>query len=332
MVAGDCNDVKILLHGCNGRVMWPESRSRTWVPLSGKRGGHAVSVKSRPRWKPAQQPFPESSRARCPISTPSAKSAGGLAWTRLHSWAFLPRQKVSNPPLWRVPISRPTEKLIPPRPKRWPMPSSAPRASWPIPREVSVERGFKSRCEQMARSIRVGLGLKPVDPLDPLVLAGYLGVQVWDVTALGLSEEDETQLVQVDRDAWSAVTVSAYGRDAIIMNPSHRGGRQSSDLMHELAHLLLRHEPSTVFLMEVSDLALRGYNPAAEDEANWLAAALLLPREALVRISSRRMAIETACSTYGVSERMLRFRMNVTGVASQFSRRHRPAQRQNTRG
>lgn len=191
-----------------------------------------------------------------------------------------------------------------------------------------MERGFKSRCEQMARSIRVGLGLKPVDPLDPLVLADYLGVQVWDVTTLGLSEEDEIQLVQVDRDAWSAVTVSAYGRDAIIMNPSHRGGRQSSDLMHELAHLLLRHEPSTIVLMDGTELALRGYNAAAEEEANWLSAALLLPREALVRISSQRISTKTVCLDYGVSEQMFRFRMNVTGVNSQFLHRHRVRRRQ----
>ena len=190
-----------------------------------------------------------------------------------------------------------------------------------------MERGFKSRCEQMARSLRVGVGLGPIDPLSPFALAGYLGVEVWDVTDLGLSEEDETQLVHLDPDAWSAVTVSAYGRDAIIVNPSHRGGRQASDLMHELAHLLLRHEPSTMVLLDGSDFALRGYNPAAEEEANWLAAALLLPREALVRIKSQRTSAEAACLRYGVSERMFKYRMDVTGVSSQFRRRRRVAQR-----
>ena len=158
-------------------------------------------------------------------------------------------------------------------------------------------------------------------PLDPLALAGYLGVQVWDVTDLGLCEEDQRQLVHVDPDAWSAITVSAHGKDAIIMNPSHRGGRQASDLMHELAHLLLRHKPSTVFLMDGSDLALRGYNPAAEDEANWLAAALLLPRDALVHIRGKRIPTEVACLEFGVSERMFKYRMDVTGVSSQFKRR-----------
>ena len=101
--------------------------------------------------------------------------------------------------------------------------------------------------------------------------------------------------------------------------------------MHELAHLLLRHEPSTVFLMDGSDLALRGYNPAAEDEANWLSAALLLPREALVRIKGQRVPTETACLKYGVSEQMFRFRMNVTGVSNQFRRSAVSAKLQNAR-
>ena len=184
-----------------------------------------------------------------------------------------------------------------------------------------MERGFKSRCEEMARTLRARLGLRPIDPLDPLLLAGYLGVEVWSVTELGLAKVDEAQLVDIDPDAWSAVTVSAHGRDAIIVNPMHRGGRQASDLMHELAHLLLRHEPSTVFFSDGSDLALRGYNPAAEEEANWLAAALLLPREALVRIRNQRTPTEAACLEFGVSERMFKYRMDVTGVSSQFRRK-----------
>lgn len=191
-----------------------------------------------------------------------------------------------------------------------------------------MERGFKSRCEQMARSLRAGLGLAAYEPLTPGFLADYLGVEVWSVADLGLPEEDLAQLVHVDPDAWSAVTVSAYGRDAIIVNPAHRGGRHSSDLMHELAHLLLRHEPSTIVLTDELELALRVYNASAEDEANWLAAALLLPREALVRISSQRISTETVCLDYGVSEQMFRFRMNVTGVNSQFRHRHRVRRRQ----
>ena len=186
-----------------------------------------------------------------------------------------------------------------------------------------MERGFKTRCEEMARTVRSGLRLAAYDPLPPGLLAGHLDVQIWSIECLGLSDEDIHQLTEVDPDSWSAITVSAAGREAIIVNPKHGGGRYSSDVMHELAHLMLRHRPSTMFFAGQENLALRGYDEALEEEANWLAGALLLPRDALVRVKLRRTPMESACETYGVSKQMLTFRLNVTGVARQFSRKGR---------
>ncbi len=181
-----------------------------------------------------------------------------------------------------------------------------------------MERGFKSRCEEMSRSLRTELGLKPIDPLHPDGLASYLGVGVWQVTDLGLEDDCVDQLINVDGDAWSAITVAASNLEVIIVNPKHSGGRYSSDVMHELAHLLLAHEPDTMFFPADGDMALRGYRESAESEANWLAAALLLPREALVAARRRRISNQEICSRYGVSQQMLKFRTNVTGVDRQF--------------
>ncbi len=183
-----------------------------------------------------------------------------------------------------------------------------------------MERGFKTRCEEMSRSLRAELGLNPADPLLAEQLASYLGVYLWSVEDLGLPPADVTQLVHNDPDSWSAITVSASGRDAIILNPNHRRGRYSSDVMHELAHLLLGHDPSTMFFAGEENQALRGFNRATEEEANWLAGALLLPRDALVRLRAQKRPREVACDEYGVSERMLEFRLRVTGVERQFSR------------
>ena len=186
-----------------------------------------------------------------------------------------------------------------------------------------MERGFKSRCEEMSRSLRAELGLDPAAPLPAGQLASYLGVYLWSVEDLGLAPADVRQLVHDDPDAWSAITVSAAGLDAIILNPNHRRGRYSSDVMHELAHLLLGHEPSTVFFAGQESLALRGFNKSAEDEANWLAGALLLPRDALVKLRAKRCSKEVACDEFGVSRQMLDFRMRVTGVERQFARRRK---------
>ena len=190
-----------------------------------------------------------------------------------------------------------------------------------------MERGFKSRCEEMARSLRVELGLGEYDPLPVDRLASHLDVLVWSIADLGLSEDDVAQLVEIDPDSWSAITVSTSSAEAIIYNPSHYQSRHSSDVMHELAHLLLGHQPSTVFFAGAEELALRGYNDSAEQEANWLAGALLLPRHALVQARRQQVSVQETCKTFGVSKSMLAFRMTATGVDRQFEHRNAPITR-----
>jgi Zn-dependent peptidase ImmA (M78 family) len=67
----------------------------------------------------------------------------------------------------------------------------------------------------------------------------------------------------------------------VIFNPRKSDGRKASDIVHELAHLILGHDPAKVVFSEDGQIATRTFDQKQEDEANWLAWALLLPREAL---------------------------------------------------
>ena len=69
-----------------------------------------------------------------------------------------------------------------------------------------------------------------------------------------------------------------------------------------------------------SGLATRTRNDEQEEQANWLAGALLLPRGALPDIRWRGMSNEEACRKYDVSSAILKFRMNVTDVDVQLLR------------
>ena len=187
-----------------------------------------------------------------------------------------------------------------------------------------MERGFKTRCENIATGLRRELGLRNVDPLPPHDLAEHLEVRILLLTDIrDLDPVDIHQLLTVDPDSWSAITVAADGREAIIINSNHRGGRSAADIMHELAHLLLNHEPSTMFYVSDEDIALRGFNKEAEDEAIWLADTLLLPREVLVYLRSNGTSNDEICRVYGVSQQLLRKRFDVTGVNAQFGARRR---------
>ena len=179
-------------------------------------------------------------------------------------------------------------------------------------------RGFKTWSERTSLRVRQKLNLPPISPLDPLKLADMLGVLVLQPSDLTeLPEDIRHRLVTVHRDSWSAITVSNGSCHLVVTNPSHAKTRLNSSLAHEIAHIILGHEPSMMFMSPKSGMALRTYNEDQEQEANWLAGCLLLPREALVLIRRSGKSENDACSEYGVSAAMLRFRFNVTGVDAQ---------------
>ena len=91
--------------------------------------------------------------------------------------------------------------------------------------------------------------------------------------------------------------------------------------MHELSHIILGHELAEACILEDGSLVPGNFNQDQEDEADWLAGTLLLPRPALMAIQSRRTPQHVACEHYQVSTEMLTWRTRMTGVAYQMNRR-----------
>jgi Zn-dependent peptidase ImmA (M78 family) len=128
------------------------------------------------------------------------------------------------------------------------------------------------------------------------------------------------QLTATDPGAWSAATVCWKNKYLIVMNSAHAPARQSSSLMHELAHLIIGHKPARLDITPDGLMILSSYDKQNEEEANWLAAALLLPREALLHIRRHGMTNEQAAAAFGCSVQMFTFRINTTGVDVQLRR------------
>jgi hypothetical protein len=183
------------------------------------------------------------------------------------------------------------------------------------------ERGFKTWCETYSVQRRVELGLAPNDPLDARALAEHLGVRVWTPSDVpGLSADTMAVLLRNDGttpSCWSAVTLVVGATVVVILNSSHSAGRQSSDLMHELAHRIRGHRAQEIDVSEEGLMLLRDYERLYEEEADWLAGCLLLPRTALLSIKKKRLESAEATQVYGVSQSMLSYRMAVTGVNRQ---------------
>jgi hypothetical protein len=184
------------------------------------------------------------------------------------------------------------------------------------------KRGFKTSCEQLALQRRVQLKLRATDPLQPRALAESLGIRVLTPADVpSLSAQCLRTLLQDDPDSWSGITLRLGAhRDLIIVNSSHSRVRQASDLVHELAHILLGHNPTRVDVTADQELLLRTHDPAQEDEAAWLGGCLLLPRPALLAIMRDGGPTADAARRYGVSMEMLMYRFRVTGVDLQTRR------------
>lgn len=185
------------------------------------------------------------------------------------------------------------------------------------------ERGYKTWCEKYSTAIRIELGLAADAPLDARALAKHLGIRVWSPRDVpGLSEETLSVLLRNDgktQSCWSAVTLVVESKVLVILNTSHSVARQASDLTHELAHRIKNHEAQEVDVTEGGLLLLKSYDKKQEDEADWLSGCLLLPREALTSIKRRALTESDAAAEYGVSTRMLNYRMSMTGVVRQFA-------------
>lgn len=187
---------------------------------------------------------------------------------------------------------------------------------------MPLERGFKAWSERVALSLREELKLRPEAPMPARLLADHLDIELLTPQDFpGLPTEVLQQLTIHDPTGWHAVSFEIQGKKMIVYNGRSSPGRQSSDISHELSHIIRAHEPSQLLFSETNGFAMRSYDPKQEDEANWLGWAMLLPRPALVKCMDLRMTNAAIANEYEVSEQLVEFRKRMTGVSIQARRR-----------
>jgi Zn-dependent peptidase ImmA (M78 family) len=181
-----------------------------------------------------------------------------------------------------------------------------------------MRRGFKTEAERLADRTRAQLGLQPHDHMVIRDLAVHLNIEMHSADTL-VEQSDLDQLDQIQPGAFSAATFHLpNGRTAIVTNPNNEPGRINSDISHEIAHLLLNHEVRE--LQQLDGHTFFTCNPEQEEEANWLAGCLLLPRALLLREAFAGSDPATIAQNHHVSIPMARFRLNASGVLLQARR------------
>lgn len=178
-------------------------------------------------------------------------------------------------------------------------------------------RGFKAEAERLASEVRGELRLEQSSAFDPQVLANHLAIPVISLADLALaSASSVTHFLTKAREEFSAMTVFRGSSRLIVFNPSHSRGRRANSLSHELSHVLLDHEAGPA----IDKLGCRQWSANQEQEADWLGGVLLVPREVALSVLRAGLSIELAADKYGVSVKLMRWRLHHSGAAAQFKR------------
>src|SRR6266567_5944406 len=181
-----------------------------------------------------------------------------------------------------------------------------------------MRRGFKAEAERLATQVRAEVGLGQYKPLDIDALVHHVGAQLRtadELTSLNKLQE----LEELQPGAFSACTFDLGTRKVIVVSPLASDERQRSDASHEASHLLLKHSVKEV--EQLGGLSFFTCDPDEEQEANWLAGCLLLPRDLLVQSLKYGLDAAGIAEANAVSLQMANFRLRATGAQRQVAAR-----------
>jgi len=162
------------------------------------------------------------------------------------------------------------------------------------------------------------MGLGPSEPVRATTIAEHLGVEVFPADQL-IARSRLEELQQLQYDAFSGATFRMpSGRTVVVYNPLSNAGRTNSDIAHEVSHLILDHPAKTV--ERVGSHNFFTCDAEEEQEANWLAGCLLLPRPLLLKEARAGATAEDLAERHEVSTQMATWRLNASGVLMQLRR------------
>lgn len=182
-----------------------------------------------------------------------------------------------------------------------------------------LPRGFKAEAERTALKFRKDLELEPHSPLCGFDLAKHLKIDVSAANEFFPAGHNMEDLTGPD-SGWSALTMkNGQDKTIIIHNQLHAPTRQQSNLMHELAHVICKHQQPESHRAIKLPFFMREFDKQQEEEANYLGSALQIPRDGLIWALKKRMEANDIADHFKASAAMVTLRINATGVKRQLS-------------
>ena len=173
---------------------------------------------------------------------------------------------------------------------------------------MKLEAAFKRRCEAISIDQRYDLNKQPFDPLPAEELLAKLKGEARSPDQMpNMSQESIARLL--NNHDWSAGIIRLCPL-LIIYHPAHSLTRRQSNLMHEMAHILLKH-PMVGF---DSETGLPKRDTRFETEATYLGGCLQLPRLGLQWAAQQSYTVTQVATHFGASPDMVHFRSNMTRI------------------
>lgn len=185
---------------------------------------------------------------------------------------------------------------------------------------MTLRRGFRKEAEEYAQDFRSELQLHSHDPLDPLRLAEHLAIPVHTLSQHpAIPEADKDHFLNSGNSDFSATTLAEGTYREIIHNDFQHSNRQNSNIIHEIAHIILGHPPKPPMISETC----RNFDPVMEKEANELGFTLLVPKIAALFAVEHFRDLPAASKFYAVSESLLGYRIRITNARKWAANRNR---------
>lgn len=173
----------------------------------------------------------------------------------------------------------------------------------------------KQELEDEANSFRLELGLGPDDPLDPTLLQ-VDRVQVMTLEDIWPSTHPvRTYLEEIAPQDWSAMSAPLDSEEAlwvVLLNHCQCRERQRVTLLEEFWHIMLGHHPTKV--AKVGGVYGRTYEAVEEHDAFYLAAASMLPADAIKQAVAKRLRVEVIAAHFGTSRELVEYRIKRLGL------------------
>lgn len=173
----------------------------------------------------------------------------------------------------------------------------------------------KPEMESMATDFRQDLGLGDADRLEAMNIR-IDGVDVMTPSQVSsLSKNCLSHLIGNGSDSWSAMSVPLdpdLGKWIVLRNDQHTPERQRVTYLEECWHIMLDHKLTKI--AKISDTYGRTYDSNEEHDAYYLAAASLLPEEAITNLVKAKKTAAEIADIFGASPALVEYRIKRLGL------------------